>query len=220
MKVFKSHGEILNKSTYPFFEKAVQLPFKKQVGLLKVTYTLSGENQLIKLVFGQFKRLGITPEDLQAACPSSKFIIVYREHLIDCYVSLLRVAATQEWHLDSRKSGADRSSPEKPLLYVDREKFLEFCQKTKLDYLECNFPALMEQAIIVDYQRLVSNPEQVFRDQVCPFLGLEFANPQTSLRKQITQPLSEVIENFNDLQETLYSADTVLKFEPGIGKFY
>ena len=62
--------------------------------------------------------------------------------------------------------------------------------------------------ILVKYEALCDNANQMFEHQICPFLDLPYQPIETDLVKQTTRPLSEWVENYQDIRAFLDAQET------------
>jgi len=213
---FKSYGEILNPEIYPFFQKVANLPFKKSLALFKAKSILREHNSSIKLIFQQLDYLKITLEDLLTHFPSAKFIVIYREHLINSYISYLRAKVTQEWNSRFPKNTVS----EKLSFCVDRDDFLQFCDRARAAYSQCHIGGFWGRSVVINYECLVDQPQRLFDDTIFPFLGAAATPINSPLTKQITTPLSELIENFDAVKDMLELPEVRLQFDETTQRFY
>ncbi|MDJ0615768.1 MAG: hypothetical protein QNJ63_03305 [Calothrix sp. MO_192.B10] len=211
---FNSYGEILNPEQYPFIEKLNRLPFKKALSLLKIKFILADKNASVKLIFSQCERLGVNVNDLEKKFPSVKFLIIYRSCLIDSYISYQRAKRTNEWFRTKDTNSQQLS------FRIDKDDFLNYCRSTKKLYYRCNSESLLNRSMVVEYQRLATEPQKLFQEEICPFLDITYTPVKSPLRKQIVTPLSELIENFDEISELINSPDTLLQFDRSAGGFY
>ncbi|MGK7898624.1 MAG: hypothetical protein AB4372_34675 [Xenococcus sp. (in: cyanobacteria)] len=214
---FKNYGEILNPQIYSSLNKIVSFPLKKKVALIRIKWILSASNDItvIKLLAGHLNKFTIKLEDLNQNFPLTKFIMIYRSSLIDCYVSFLRAKQTQAW--SSRKS----SSNNEPIsLTVNKDEFINFCHKTKQDYFHYNTTGLLDRSLVIQYAQLVEQPQNLFQDKICPFLETPYHPIQSSLKKQIQTPLAQLVTNWYEIQDIINSPLAVLQFNTKTRVFY
>lgn len=211
-------GEILNPNIYPFFEFLAKTPFSRQIALLKLKLSAaknSSKIQSYKLTFGHLNRLKLSLEDLQKTFPSARFIAIYRHSLLDSYISLIRAKKRQEWFTTKSNSNFNENK-----FLVKKNEFLEFCHKTKTNYKTCNLVDLTDRILILEYQELCDAPQAIFKEKICPFLGVKYKPVQTSLKKQITCSAMDLIANSDEIREILNDRIEFLEFNPDRGGFY
>lgn len=211
-----NYGEVINPEMYPVLKKISKLPFsfKKYIALFKIQNALREEG-LVKLLINHLERFEITPNDLHTHFPLAKFIIIYRSSLIDCYISLLRARKTKEW-----SSLKENDNPKSIHFFVEQEQFLNFCTQVKKKYFEYNLHPLLEHSIIIGYNQIVAQPQETFKTIICPFLNINYQRVKTSHKKQITEPVSNLITNYEEIKNLIKSSDTQLKFDNVQRKFY
>jgi hypothetical protein len=59
--------------------------------------------------------------------------------------------------------------------------------------------------VLLSYEELTADPATWMRDQICPLLGADFIQPQSSQRKQNLLPLSQRVENYREVSALLAS---------------
>lgn len=215
LKAFRSYGEVLNPQIYPFFGKITNFPYKRFLALLKIRFILSQGNSSVKLIFSQLEKLGIDLGDLQTSFPSARFLIIYRKSLLDCYISSLRAQETREW-----SSKSNNVEPPNATFQIDKDAFLNFCHQVKSAYLKCNSESLLTRSLVIEYEELAADPQNLFAREICPFLDVSYVPVKSRLRKQIQTPLSQLIENFDEMSDLLSSKDTLLHFDRDNREFY
>ena len=213
---FKSHGEVINPETYPFFKKIGGLPFRREMGLFKMRSKLADEQASIKLIFSQLERLNIRLADLQQRFPNAKFMVIYRRHLINSYISYLRAKSTQEWSSKLRT----QSQSSQPSFYIDQDEFLAYCHRIKNHYLSCRANNFLSRSMVVNYEALAGHPQQLFDEMIFPFLKLSPVSVKSPLKKQITRPLSDLIDNFESVRAVIESPAALLDYDCATQQFH
>jgi hypothetical protein len=57
-----------------------------------------------------------------------------------------------------------------------------------------------KNAILISYEEITENPRSVFDKKIKPILGIdEYFEPKTNLKKQNKRPLSEIVENYEEV---------------------
>ena len=139
-----------------------------------------------KLVGGQLETRGITINDLSARFPRSRLIVIFRESILSQFVSLVVARATREW------AGQDEFDGRITISLSDFNNFLE-------DHRRRHQQALSAEALIISYEQLVAEPQAVFAERICPFIGIAYSPVSTPLDKRIRRPISEVITNWDEI---------------------
>lgn len=149
-----------------------------------------------KLMLYQLHELGISLEEVGAAFPDARFLVPYRESLVDQYVSLLRGRASGVW---SQK----RTRRETPPVRFDVEGFKEFAIGQRRQFRRISrSEALVGRALPVGYERLAADPRPAM-ERVCEFLGLEPRAVSTDLVKQRTRSIARSIDNHDEVADFL-----------------
>jgi LPS sulfotransferase NodH len=136
---------------------------------------------------------------LNAAFPTAKYIILYRESLAEQFLSLESAKATNQWKLTANQ---DRKLVH---IRVSPRKLKEFCEKTLEMYrrvLEHDW--LRQRGVLLSYEQLVSEPENCLRE-ICPLLEVDAAPLSTSLCKQNTLTRAERVVNHEQVANLLDS---------------
>jgi hypothetical protein len=211
-----NYGEVINPEIYPVLKKISKLPFsfKKYLALFKIQNALREEG-LVKLLINHLERFEITPNDLHTHFPLAKFIIIYRSSLIDCYISWLRAKKTGEWFTIKDAVNAKGIN-----LSIKKDEFINFCQKVKKSYIDYNLSALLEHSLVIEYEKLAYFPQEIFQTEICPFLNIDYQPVISHLKKQITEPLSNLITNFEEITQLIDSKNIRLEFDRHSKNFY
>jgi len=154
----------------------------------------------VKLQLSQMNKWNITPHNLCEFFPTARFIILYRQNIIEQFLSLQRARKTGKWHKTS--SGSKSRHLEKT--YFDIGAFRRFCNYIKRAYTNLKkYPELKNRSIIVSYEDLVEKGQNWFDGTVFPFLHLEPEVLGTNLVKLNRWPLEKSIENYHEIQSLL-----------------
>ncbi len=155
----------------------------------------------LKVHFGQLRSRNMTVENLQRGVPHAKYIILYRRNMAEQFVSLRRAATTGQWLLKDPAARKDAT------VRVEREPLLAFYERHRQCYgalMQC--PWLRDKAVIVSYEELVADPNAVFRESVCPLLGLPVVTVHTDMVKQNPHGLRDTVENYDEVADLLTGA--------------
>jgi LPS sulfotransferase NodH len=161
-------------------------------------HTLQSPIRGCKLMLDQLVDSHVTLDDLNAAFPTAKYIVLYRQSLAEQFVSKETALATNQWTLsrgDQRKQARVRINP---------SALREYCERLRKWYGDAlAHPWLPERTLIVSYEELVADPRHWICDEICPLLGVPPAEPQSRLLKQSTQPLAQRVENYSEVAALL-----------------
>jgi LPS sulfotransferase NodH len=151
-----------------------------------------------KMMFFQLSRCGLSANDLRAAFPAAKYLIIYRQSLVEQYLSEQVARATGQWMV---RRG---DTPKQARVTVDPVELAGFSAQTQWHYQRLlSHGWLRQKAVLLSYEELVADPEGWIAGQICPLLGLPPAQPQTRLVKQNRQTLAERVVNYEAVAEVL-----------------
>jgi LPS sulfotransferase NodH len=127
-----------------------------------------------------------------------KIIHLKRQNKFRSIVSKLIAMKTQQWEkIDSRSQDQESATVrtvEIPEVFLDQELTRITSWEKSGDEYFADHPK-----ISVFYEDLVASPASEFRT-LTDFLGVEYCEPKTQYQKQNPQPLSELVENYDDLK--------------------
>jgi len=90
---------------------------------------------------------------------------------------------------------------------IDPAQLVSFCQTTQRSYASVlSRPWLQDCSVLMSYEQLVADADEIFAHHVCPLLGIADQRPQTDLRKQNTVPLEERVANYDEIQDVVRSS--------------
>jgi len=162
-----------------------------------LAYTLNDNPTKIcgfKMLFLRLRKHDLTLEDIRTRFPTAKFLIIYRRSLLKQFVSLKIAEKTDHW-LWTR----DFKLPDS--LKLDAGEFRDFCAQTREFYGELfQFPWLRTCARVIAYEDLAADPQGIFDDRIFPFLKLRSFPISTTMVKQNSKPLEELVENLEELK--------------------
>ena len=131
--------------------------------------------------------------DLKKLFPNARFIVLYRQSLLEQFVSLKIAEITDTWHWKE-------SFALPPSIHVSVPEFKEFCKQIKRFYGEVFESDLLNNcSTVISYEELQTDPQKVSNETIFPFLGLRPCAVSTNLKKQNTKPLSEIVENYEEV---------------------
>jgi len=188
-------------SSLPIGPRSDTLPAKKT--LKHIRYSLQGEKTAIrgcKLMLHQLANCHLTLNDLNAAFPSAKYVILYRQSLAEQYVSQNLAVSTRQFLL---RPGEERKHAE---LEIDASQLRVYCDDVRRRYRDAiSLPWLAGRAVLVSYEELTADPNNWLGNHICPLLGVPFVAPEMRLCKQSTQSLAEQIANYREVADLLHS---------------
>lgn len=157
-----------------------------------------------KILIGQFALHGITFEEFHDAFPEAKFVLLYRRDTAKQFVSL-KVAHKTKQYLATAKEKLNLTT-----VHLDADELVGFYQRNRDEYLSVmKHPRFGECARVVTYEEIASAPQKVFDETIFPFLGLPQASIVTKLVKQARKPISETVENYDEMKDPLEQYGTL-----------
>ncbi|OGQ00472.1 MAG: hypothetical protein A2Z40_03420 [Deltaproteobacteria bacterium RBG_19FT_COMBO_60_16] len=146
-----------------------------------------------KFMISQLRQHALSLDDVGTFFPGARFIILYRRHLLDQWISMKIASISGHW-----RWSRDFSMPAS--LHADPGELLRYCEQTRADYRGIfAFDGPRNGSIVLDYESLCAFPQKIFDDVVFPLLGLPPCPIKTDMRKQVTRPVREIIENYEEL---------------------
>lgn len=156
-------GELLNPRSN------IGLPASANVGtcidhVTKMLNRIESGPRGFKLLLSHLRFRKISFSQLVQGMPGSKFLFLFRRDLLATYVSMKRGIATGHW-----MGTEDIAVPFQPT------EFLKFATTIKWQYQRLfESPGIRNRSLVVSYEDLRQNPEELFETQVCPFLGVNY----------------------------------------------
>lgn len=188
-------GEVLNESM--FYGLRGKFISKRAV-LSHILHSIHDNPNRIcgaKLVRIQMENHELTLEDLIKVFPKARFIVLYRESLLDQYVSLRIAEITNAWNW-SRNFQLPRS------IVIDRKGLEAFCASTKDFYKKIlSDPRLKGRSVLLSYEELTNGVQSIFDRKVFPFMKLPSSPVSSTIIKQNTKRPEEIIENFEEIKD-------------------
>jgi LPS sulfotransferase NodH len=168
-----------------------------------IRYCLQGEKTPVrgcKLMLYQLAFCELGMNQLHAAFPDAKYIVLYRESLAEQYVSHQLAISTRQFLL---RPGEQRKQAE---LTIKPTELRTYCDDIRRGYCEVLHHRWLEgRSVLLSYEELIDDPQHWLRDEICPLLGVQYAAPQTQLCKQNTRPLAQQVTNYRDVAALLQS---------------
>ena len=136
--------------------------------------------------------------DILASMADLHVIHLKRRNILRTLVSRTLAGVENKW-VDRAGKGSQEGRERSTAVSLSAEELREGFTETREweqspEYRFGNHPR-----ITVDYEDMVNDPEQVFRE-VTEFLGVPFRRPKTELRKQNTRSLRETVANYDELK--------------------
>jgi len=171
--------------------------------LSHIRLCLQGERTPVrgcKLMLYQLANCGLTLDDIHAAFPTAKYIILYRQSLAEQFVSHQMALATRQYQLPV---GEEAKHSE---IVIEADELRRYCDDIRRGYCEVlKHSWLADRAVLLSYEELTADAARWLEKCICPLLGLEYRPPHTRLRKQSTQPLADRVANYREVSALLNS---------------
>ena len=147
-----------------------------------------------KMLFFRLKKYNLTLDDIRMRFPKAKFLILYRRSTLEQFVSFKIAEKTNHWlwTRDFKLPGS---------LKPDLGEFRDFCELNRNYYAQLfQYPWLRTCSRVLAYEDLAADPQRVFDEKIFPFLRLPSFPVSTTMVKQNSKPLEELLENFKELK--------------------
>jgi hypothetical protein len=167
---------------------------------------MPGDIVAAKLMIHHLKWRKLTPLELVARYPNARFIVLYRQNLVRQYVSQqLLVLTGQERLRESTKKSENR-------LEINPAALRSFCSRTKHKYTEfLNSAAIgSERLSVFSYEELAENAQGVFDSKVFPLLQQPSTTIHSSMLRQHTEKMSDLVINFECIRDFAESSEAKL----------
>jgi len=147
----------------------------------------------VKIFFSDFKELGLEMDDFLREFPHARWFVLYRENMLDQYLSYKLAQKTNEW-LRLREPPL----PSRAQIVIDPQDIAAYCTRERSWYASAqNNKILCERALWLSYEELVDDPQKLFDTKVFPFLGVPASTIRTNHLKQNKRSYFEVIANYS-----------------------
>jgi len=168
-----------------------------------IRYCLQGEKTPVrgcKLMLYQLANCRLTLNEIQAAFPTAKYIVLYRQSLAEQFVSHQLALATRQYQLSA---GQEAKTAEVMIKSGELRRYCDEIRRSYCDVLKHSW--LADRAVLLSYEELTANSAHWLEKKICPLLGVGYTPPRTHLRKQNTQPLADRVTNYRDVSALLQS---------------
>ena len=136
--------------------------------------------------------------DILQSDKETKIIHLVRENRVRVYVSLMVANKTGKWR---NKSGKTKSIEDKRI-NIDLDEFIKWAEEKERYEIDTREKFKNHPFIEVSYEKLVRNRESVF-DNLLTFLGVSKMTLHSSLRKQNSEKLEDLIVNYDEFKEAI-----------------
>lgn len=152
---------------------------------------------VVKLHFNHLQRRNVQLKDLFPEFPHATWILLYRNNLIEQFVSLKLATHTRVFTDRRRTDETIELNIQEWKLFVQQEQ--DLIASTCSYFSSC----AENRHIVIDYESLSNDSTEAFY-AICKNIGLpdQDVEPLT-MQKQETRPISRVISNFDDVHEIL-----------------
>jgi len=157
-------------------------------------HTLEAPIRGCKIFLDHLANYRLTLDDLDAAFPQAKYIILYRQSLIEQFASLELARMTKQWSL------TEGQQPVRAPIFMEPAALRKYCDHVRRGYQDLLANRwLAERAVLVSYEELTRDPERWLAGEICRLLEVPPTRCETNLKKQNPQPLAERIANFSEI---------------------
>ncbi|MBI3736226.1 sulfotransferase, partial [Candidatus Sumerlaeota bacterium] len=151
-----------------------------------------------KLGLAQMKKHSVTAEDIRSLFPSARFLIIYRKSRAEQFVSRETARKTEEWYRRGEKHA------EEPKIKIEKMALKEFYDFNDADYRALiALPWMRERAVLFSYEELAADPQRLFDEVICPFLGIPPFKVKSEMVKQGRKSIEERVKNFDEVKDLL-----------------
>jgi LPS sulfotransferase NodH len=202
-------GELLYPGS-PFGVRRYQTPPHSAIRHIRLSLQ-AGKSPIrgCKLMLYQLANCQLTIENVHAAFPSAKYVILYRENLARQFVSQKLADMTRQFAL---RAGEEKKQAR---IVVNRDELRAYCNTLRYRYRELLSHAWLQScSVLVSYEQLVQTPDDWLRQEICPLVGIEAVAASTNLCQQNSQPLSATIENYAEVEQLLPACRQRLEWAP------
>ena len=198
-------NEPLDGSVYWGFSNQISSPEAAMKHLKKSILGGFQKSRGGKLFLGQLGNLGLSIDDITKTFPGGKYIILYRSDLLEQFLSLHIAMQAGEfaWYPGYEKK--ERT------LWINPQQLENYYSRMSKDYKELA-KKLDGNSILVSYEALCSNPEEVLEETVLPYLGNDSRELVTSMVKQNHWDYEKTITNYEDVKHLIESESRYLRF--------
>ncbi len=151
-----------------------------------------------KLILKHMQTHGIVLDDLKSIFPSVKFIILYRQSILDQFISLKIAEKTNVWQW------IDNGFVIPDSIDVDVWELNAFREEIKAFYKNI-FAAswVMDRSVVISYEELVADSQGLFDRIIFPFLGLPASKISSITKKQNYKKPSEIVAHYEAIKNII-----------------
>jgi len=158
-----------------------------------------------KLMFPHLQMRNISLRELHKEFPQAQWIVIYRRNIFDQYLSYKMAWQASQWRLLRQ---CDRPKLEKIRIQLDCNDALTHRDWLLQSYKEIlETPEIHERALWLSYEELSADPQKVFAEVVCPYLGVPASAVSTKLIKQNIWRYPEIISNYEEVKDFIERTD-------------
>ena len=162
--------------------------------ILHSVYSAKAATGGAKFLDVQMKAHKLTSQDLLQLFPDARFIIIYRESILEQFVSLKIAEKTNAWQWSDKFR-----LPES--VFVDVEELISFASGIKSFYESLlGTERVRRNCVLLSYEELVADAQGLFEERIFPFLNMRPVQVSSSMRKQNVKKLSEIIHNYREIK--------------------
>jgi LPS sulfotransferase NodH len=170
---------------------------------------LPGRFRGAKFLIDQMRLHEVTLDDLREQFPRAKYLILYRESVLEQMVSFRVARATSQWvgRNGERYKFTDQ-------IRIPLEELRQHFEGEREKYAgPLSHEWLQDCGALVSYEGLVEAPQEVFNSIIFPLLEIPESAVGSDLTKQMSRAMSDVVENYAELEPHLNELSLHLDWE-------
>jgi len=163
-----------------------------------------------KLMLHHLRYFKIALDDIATCFPEARFVIIYRQDLLQQFVSMQKLKATGVHKMRPDKDPSSQIEQ----VDVNPEQLSRYCRRMKEQYGELlAHEGIMNRAILFSYEELSAKPQEIC-SAVFTHMGCTPVTVVSQLMKQERRPIHEVIGNYKEITDFVESGETRMAFDP------
>ena len=152
-----------------------------------------------KLFNEQLEFCNLHLKDLLTALFYPRVVILYRESMLETYVSLEIAFKTDVWYSEGSGTGER--------IEIDWQKFVDYAMTEKVRWKRSMAEISMySEVLFVSYEELMGNRENTM-NRVFQFLNLDMCHVEAASKKQNPLPIREKIINYEHIEQKMLQSE-------------
>jgi LPS sulfotransferase NodH len=158
-----------------------------------------------KLLADQLVLHRLTLADVVQEFPDARWIVLYRRSLTHQLVSLKRAQRSGDFVAPSNGDAVESAT-----VALSEEELRQFYRETRESYAAMLRDLEPCRPLVLEYESLARDPQQIFDERIWPFLGLPRASVGSRLRRQSSGRLETSVQDFERLRSVVESPEAQL----------